>query len=159
MVQPSPLGEVLSPHAREAGAPKAITAAAHKLARIVCHLLATREPYDERVYQSRRKISAAYRKTIAGKGPIARLYPRAYSKRSRLDGSLGVEPYLSLRPLVVYFEKQFFAMASRKNCLTIAALSDMLDIRDLRFSLQEPSPTYTPDSSRTFQTSPTRRSS
>jgi len=29
------------------GAPEAITAAAHKLARIVYHLLTTREPYDE----------------------------------------------------------------------------------------------------------------
>jgi len=29
------------------GAPKAITATAHKLARIVCHLLTTREPYAE----------------------------------------------------------------------------------------------------------------
>jgi transposase len=32
------------------GAPKAITAAAHKLARIVFHLLKTREPYDESVF-------------------------------------------------------------------------------------------------------------
>jgi transposase len=32
------------------GAPKAITAAAHKLARIVYHLLATRQPYDESVF-------------------------------------------------------------------------------------------------------------
>jgi transposase len=32
------------------GAPKAITAAAHKLARIVFHLIKTREPYDESVF-------------------------------------------------------------------------------------------------------------
>jgi transposase len=32
------------------GAPKAITAAAHKLARIVFHMLTTREPYDESVF-------------------------------------------------------------------------------------------------------------
>jgi transposase len=32
------------------GAPKAITAAAHKLARILFHLLATRHPYDESVF-------------------------------------------------------------------------------------------------------------
>jgi hypothetical protein len=32
------------------GAPKAITAAAHKLARIIFHLLTTREPYDESVF-------------------------------------------------------------------------------------------------------------
>ena len=32
------------------GAPKAITAAAHKLARIVFHLLPARQPYDETVF-------------------------------------------------------------------------------------------------------------
>jgi hypothetical protein len=32
------------------GAPKAITAAAHKLARIVYHLLTTRQPYDDSVF-------------------------------------------------------------------------------------------------------------
>jgi len=32
------------------GAPKAITATAHKLARIVFHLLTTREPYDESIF-------------------------------------------------------------------------------------------------------------
>jgi hypothetical protein len=32
------------------GAPKAITAAAHKLARIIYHMLKTREPYDESVF-------------------------------------------------------------------------------------------------------------
>lgn len=31
------------------GAPQAITATAHKLARIVFHMLSTREPYDESV--------------------------------------------------------------------------------------------------------------
>jgi transposase len=32
------------------GAPKAITAAAHKLARVIYHMLKTREPYDESVF-------------------------------------------------------------------------------------------------------------
>ena len=32
------------------GAPKAITATAHKLARILFHLLTTRQPYDETVF-------------------------------------------------------------------------------------------------------------
>ncbi len=32
------------------GAPKAITASAHKLARIIYHMLTTREPYDESVF-------------------------------------------------------------------------------------------------------------
>jgi hypothetical protein len=32
------------------GAPKAITAAAHKLARIIFHMLTTREAYDESVF-------------------------------------------------------------------------------------------------------------
>jgi transposase len=33
------------------GAPQAVTAAAHKLSRIVYHMLTTREPYDESVFQ------------------------------------------------------------------------------------------------------------
>ena len=32
------------------GAPKAITATAHKLARIIYHLLTTGQPYDESVF-------------------------------------------------------------------------------------------------------------
>ena len=32
------------------GAPKAITAAAHKLARILFHLITTSQPYDESVF-------------------------------------------------------------------------------------------------------------
>jgi transposase len=32
------------------GAPKAITAAAHKLARIIFHLLTNRQPYDESIF-------------------------------------------------------------------------------------------------------------
>ncbi|MEA2257419.1 MAG: transposase, partial [Acidobacteriaceae bacterium] len=32
------------------GAPKAITATAHKLARILFHLITTRQPYDESVF-------------------------------------------------------------------------------------------------------------
>jgi transposase len=32
------------------GAPKAITAAAHKLARIIFHLLTTQKPYDESIF-------------------------------------------------------------------------------------------------------------
>src|ERR1700733_5215679 len=32
------------------GGPKAITAAAHKLARIIFHMLTTRQPYDESVF-------------------------------------------------------------------------------------------------------------
>src|SRR6516225_4852076 len=32
------------------GAPKAVTAAAHKLARIIYHMLKTREPYNESVF-------------------------------------------------------------------------------------------------------------
>lgn len=37
------------------GAPKAITAAAHKLARIIFHMLTTREPYDESVFSKAEK--------------------------------------------------------------------------------------------------------
>jgi transposase len=32
------------------GTPKAITAAAHKLARVIYHLLTTRQPYEESVF-------------------------------------------------------------------------------------------------------------
>jgi transposase len=32
------------------GAPKAITAAAHKIARIVYHMLTTRRPYEEAIW-------------------------------------------------------------------------------------------------------------
>jgi transposase len=39
------------------GAPKAITAAAHKLARIVYHLLTTRQPYDETVFAKHEQTS------------------------------------------------------------------------------------------------------
>jgi transposase len=37
------------------GAPKAITAAAHKLARIIFHMLTTRERYDESVFAKAEK--------------------------------------------------------------------------------------------------------
>jgi transposase len=39
------------------GAPKAITAAAHKLARIVYHLLTTRQPYDETIFAKHEQVS------------------------------------------------------------------------------------------------------
>jgi hypothetical protein len=35
---------------RPAGAPKAITAAAHRLARILFHMVTTREAYDESIF-------------------------------------------------------------------------------------------------------------
>jgi transposase len=41
------------------GAPKAITAAAHKLARIVYHLLTTRQPYDETIFAKHEKDTRA----------------------------------------------------------------------------------------------------
>jgi transposase len=46
----SALGEFYRRMRTKLGAPKAITAAAHKLARIVYHLLTTREPYDDSVF-------------------------------------------------------------------------------------------------------------
>jgi transposase len=46
----SALGEFYRRMRAKLGAPKAITAAAHKLARIVYHLLTTREPYDDSVF-------------------------------------------------------------------------------------------------------------
>jgi len=49
-------GEFLPKDAAKLGAPKAITAAAHKLARIVYHLLTRREPYDAMVYAKHEKF-------------------------------------------------------------------------------------------------------
>lgn len=46
----SALGEFYRRMRSKLGAPKAITATAHKLARIVYHLMITREPYDETVF-------------------------------------------------------------------------------------------------------------
>jgi transposase len=46
----SALGEFYRRMRAKLGAPKAITAAAHKLARIVFHLINTREPYDDSVF-------------------------------------------------------------------------------------------------------------
>jgi transposase len=45
----SPLGDFFRRMRAKLGAPKAITAAAHKLARIVFHLLSTRQAYDETI--------------------------------------------------------------------------------------------------------------
>jgi transposase len=45
------LGEFFRRITRKLGKPQAITATAHKLARIVFHLLNTREPYNESVFQ------------------------------------------------------------------------------------------------------------
>ena len=46
----SALGEFYRRMRAKLGAPKAITAAAHKLARIIYHMLRTREPYNEGVF-------------------------------------------------------------------------------------------------------------
>jgi len=43
------------------GAPKAITAAAHNLARILYHMLKTREPYDEGVFA---RLEIRYRQRV-----------------------------------------------------------------------------------------------
>jgi len=44
------LGEFFRRMRARLGAPKAITATAHKLARIIYHLLITRQPYDESIF-------------------------------------------------------------------------------------------------------------
>jgi transposase len=44
------LGEFFRRITRKLGKPQAITATAHKLARIIYHLLSTKEPYNERVF-------------------------------------------------------------------------------------------------------------
>jgi hypothetical protein len=55
----SALGEFYRRMRSRLGAPKAITATAHKLARILYHLLLTREPYDESVFA---RIETEYQK-------------------------------------------------------------------------------------------------
>lgn len=55
----SALGEFYRRMRSRLGAPKAITATAHKLARIVYHLLMTHEPYDEGVFG---RLESGYRK-------------------------------------------------------------------------------------------------
>jgi transposase len=55
----SALGEFYRRMRAKLGPPKAITAAAHKLARVVFHLLKTKEPYDESVFV---KAEQNYRK-------------------------------------------------------------------------------------------------
>jgi hypothetical protein len=44
------LGEFFRRITRKLGKPQAITATAHKLARIIFHLLSTKEPYNESVF-------------------------------------------------------------------------------------------------------------
>jgi len=48
--QPVLAGAVFSPHAGKTGRPKSITAAAHKLARILFHMPTTGQAYDETVF-------------------------------------------------------------------------------------------------------------
>ena len=44
------LGEFFRRITRKLGKPQAVTATAHKLARIIFHLLSTREPYNDAVF-------------------------------------------------------------------------------------------------------------
>ena len=51
------LGDYFRRMRTKLGAPKAITAAAHKLARIVFHMLTARQPYDETIFSVREQQS------------------------------------------------------------------------------------------------------
>ena len=67
------LGEFYRRLSRRLGKPQAITATAHKIARILFHLLRTREPYNESVFhrheqQNQRRIEARLRKHAARLG-------------------------------------------------------------------------------------------
>jgi transposase len=73
----SALGEFYRRMRAKPGSPKAITAAAHKLARIVFHLLKTWEPYDDTVFA---KAEQQYRQ-----GTEARLKTQAQTFRYMLD--------------------------------------------------------------------------
>jgi transposase len=52
----SALGAYLRRQRSRLGAPKAITATAHKLARIIYHLVKERKPFDETVFAEHEKI-------------------------------------------------------------------------------------------------------
>src|SRR5207249_8810930 len=60
----SALGEFYRRMRAKLGAPKAITAAAHKLARIVYHLLTTRQSYDDSIFT---KAEERYRRRAEGR--------------------------------------------------------------------------------------------
>ena len=67
------LGEFFRRMKRRLGPAQAITATAHKLARIVFHLLKTREPYDDTVFQkqdveTRRRAESRLRRQAASLG-------------------------------------------------------------------------------------------
>lgn len=76
----SALGDCFRRLRAKLGAPKAITAMAHKLARIVYHLLATREPFDSQIFvqqqqQQLKRREARIRREAAALG--YQLTPRA----------------------------------------------------------------------------------
>lgn len=60
----SAMGEFYRRMRAKLGAPKAITATAHKLARMIYHLITTRKPYDESVFAS---IEVVYRQRTANR--------------------------------------------------------------------------------------------
>jgi len=67
------LGEFFRRITRKLGKPQAVTATAHKLARIIYHLLNTKEPYNEGVFhkceeESTRRAEARLRKQAAQLG-------------------------------------------------------------------------------------------
>jgi transposase len=67
------LGQYFRRMRAKLGAPKAITAAAHKLARILFHLISTRQPYDESVFaqqeiQNNRRMQQKLKKQAAKYG-------------------------------------------------------------------------------------------
>ena len=57
----SALGEFYRRMRTKLGAPKAITAAAHKLARIIYHMLKTRESYDDGIFA---RLEVRYRQRL-----------------------------------------------------------------------------------------------
>lgn len=60
----SALGDFYRRMRAKLGAPKAITATAHKLARIIYHLITTREPYNESVFA---RLEIKYRQRTASR--------------------------------------------------------------------------------------------
>jgi hypothetical protein len=99
----SALGEFYRRMRAKLGAQKALTATAHKLARIIYHMLKTRESYDESVfvrleihYRQRLENRLKHRLMLSDSASFLHLLLR------ERKSSLGTEPYPPLRPFVVY---------------------------------------------------------
>ena len=112
----SALGEFYRRMRSRLGAPKAITATAHKLARIIYHLLLTREPYDESVFA---RIETEYQKRTENRLKAqARARGISSYQQHRRRGSLGGAELASASPSETIMEETP-TRSSSKNQRTV----------------------------------------